>query len=106
LTRLNRLSPDLNSQSSEALESGWNTARADWMKRSLRFLPRSFVLSRGSMIAALALRATTGRALMHTPLPHRTEGDNPKRAAFVNQLVRERRIFGGARGPNLKVIRA
>jgi NAD(P)-dependent dehydrogenase (short-subunit alcohol dehydrogenase family) len=52
-----------------------------------------------------AVRATTGRALMHTPLPKRTEGDDPKRAAFVNRLVHERRIFGGALGPSLKVIR-
>jgi hypothetical protein len=44
---------------------------------------------------ALEVRATTGRALMHTPLPTRTEGDDPKRAAFVNRLVHERRIFGG-----------
>jgi len=51
------------------------------------------------------VRATTGRALMHTHLPQRTEGDDPKRAAFVNRLVHERRIFGGARGPNVKVIR-
>jgi hypothetical protein len=51
------------------------------------------------------VRATTERALMHTPLPKRTEGDDPKRTAFVNRLVHERRIFGGARDPNLKVIR-
>jgi hypothetical protein len=50
------------------------------------------------------VRATTGRALMHSRLPKRTEDDDPKRAAFVNRLVHERRIFGGARGPNLKVI--
>ena len=51
------------------------------------------------------VRATSGRALMHTPLPKRTEGDDPKRAAFVSRLVHERRIFGVALGPNLKVIR-
>jgi hypothetical protein len=54
---------------------------------------------------AREVRATTGRALMHSRLPKRTEDDDPKRAAFVNRLVHERRIFGGARGPNLKVIR-
>lgn len=49
------------------------------------------------------VRATTGRALMHTPLPQRTEGDDPKRAAFVNRLVREHRIYSVARA--VKILR-
>lgn len=51
------------------------------------------------------VRATTERALMHTPLPPRTEDDDPKRAAFVNRMVRKRHMFGRALGPDRKVIR-
>ena len=51
------------------------------------------------------VRTTTGRALIHSRLPRRTEGDDPKRAAFVNRLVRGHNIFGGALRPDRKMIR-
>ena len=52
---------------------------------------------------AAEVLTTTRRALMHSPLPRRTEGDDPKRAAFVNRLVRGHNIFGGALRPNHKL---
>ena len=53
----------------------------------------------------VGVRATTARALQHTTPPRRTDGDDPERAAFVNRLVCERRLFGGALRPDLKMIR-
>lgn len=54
---------------------------------------------------ATEVRTTAGRALMHSPPPRGTEGDDPKRAAFVNRLVRGHNIFGGALRPDHKMIR-
>ena len=53
---------------------------------------------------AAEVRATTARALQHRTPPQRTKGDDPERAAFVNRLVRKRRLFGAALRPDLKGI--